>query len=622
MACPLVVVSTSLAVVLDALDAATVRRWAVVARAAFAARRAELDELNVFPVEDSDTGTNLYLTFDAALDEVRTRRGGQESAEPASLVQECADLASASLVTARGNSGVIFSQLIGGFAEEVATRSVDRAGPEAVAAALARAAERARAAVSHPVEGTVLTVASATADVAVATAGPQARLGELSQACVRAGLDALCRTRSQLDVLARADVVDAGAAGFVLLLEALDRVVREATPRGTYAVDGLLRARTRRVAWGSVAAGAGARDGGAGSVDLSPHGEEGEQGDGGAPVPVTGPTGSGALGPTGSPGLAGSTGSTASAGHGPAVSASHEVMFLLDGSTQEAVQQMTTVLDGLGDSLIVVGGPQLWNVHVHTRDVGGAIEAGIAAGRPHRIRVTDLPPASGPAPPAPARDLGVVVCVAGPGIAGIVEQAGAVAVPSGPARHASAGELLEAARATDAREVIVLPNDADTLMSADAAASAGAQQGLSLHVVPATSTVQGIAALAVLSRDEPVGRAVVGMTGAAAATRQGAVTVADTAGLTSAGPCEVGDVLGIVGEDIDVVGRDHVAVATEVVSRLLTGGGELVTLLVGAEAPAGLAPQVARAVHALRRDVEVHELDGGQSEADLLIGVE
>ena len=558
---------------LERLTAADARRWAVVARAAFAARRAKIDALNVFPVPDGDTGTNLYLTFDAALDAVRTQHEQRGILGEATLEQECTSLGRAMLLTARGNSGVILSQLVRGFGEAVAESGAEAADGALVAEALSRASERAWKAVTHPVEGTILSVSRAAAEAAQGLTG----LGEVTAAALRGASEALALTPTQLPALEAAGVVDAGGAGYVLLLEALARVAHEdgpALPPGAAAFgdDGSLR---RRTDWAAHA---------------------------------------GVVHPTDSEGAA-SRGEALGGPGGPA----YEVMYLLADTDAERVETLRHTLDALGDSLLVVGGPDLWNVHVHVDDAGAAIEAGIHAGRPYRVKVTHFgdqmqrPPASGVA---------VVACAAGPGLAAVFTDAGAQVVASGPARRASAGQLLEAARDAHALSVILLPNDKDTVLAAEAAAAAGEQEGIDISVVRSRTAVQGLAAMAVFDPALPAQKNLAAMISSASATRHGAVTVASKDALTSAGECRRGDVLGIVGGDVAVVGTDLLAVARDVMGRLLSSGGELVTVVAGADAPHGLADELARWVEGEHRDAEVSLIDGGQPHYPLLLGVE
>jgi DAK2 domain fusion protein YloV len=559
--------------VLERLTAADARRWAVVARAAFAARRAEIDALNVFPVPDGDTGTNLYLTFDAALDAVRSRHEQRGILGDATLEQECTSLGEAMLLTARGNSGVILSQLVRGFAEAVAESGAESADGVLVAEALARASERAWKAVTHPVEGTILSVSRAAAEAAAGLTG----LGEVTEAALRGASEALALTPAQLPVLEAAGVVDAGGAGYVLLLEALARVAHEdgpALPPGAVAFgdDSSLRRRP----------------------DWAPHGAvvQPTEGEG---APARGEAIGGAGGPA------------------------YEVMYLLADSDEDRIETLKHTLDALGDSLLVVGGPDLWNVHVHVDDAGAAIEAGIHAGRPYRVRVTHFGDQAGR---RPASDVAVVACAAGPGLAAVFTDAGAHVVESGPGRRASAGQLLEAARDAHALSVILLPNDRDTLLAAQAAASAGEQEGIDIAVVRSRTAVQGLAAMAVFDPTLPAQRNLPEMISSASATRHGAVTIASKDALTSAGECRRGDVLGIVGGDVAVVGQDLLEVAREVMGRLLSSGGELVTIVAGEGAPHGLADDLARWVEDVHRDAEVSLIDGGQPHYPLLLGVE
>jgi dihydroxyacetone kinase-like predicted kinase len=218
--------------------------------------------------------------------------------------------------------------------------------------------------------------------------------------------------------------------------------------------------------------------------------------------------------------------------------------------------------------------------------------------------------------------VGVVACAPGPGVAGLLREAGAVVVESVPGRRASARHLLEAAHATRATEVLILPGDPDTTMAAEAAAEAAGDEGIDAHVVPARTTVQVLAALAVLDPARSLHANVVSMTSAAGATRHGAVTVATKEALTWAGVCHPGDVLGVVDGDVALLGDDVADTAQEVLRRLLSAGGELVTLVVGADAETGLAERTSAALLRERPDLEVIVVDGGQPVYPLLIGVE
>ncbi len=590
----------------DLFTAADARHWALLTRAALAARRTEIDALNVFPVPDGDTGTNLYLTFDAAIDEVVATHEAAGLLGEATLVDECRALKRAILLSARGNSGVIVSQLVGGLCDTVIERGAETVDPVLLADAFSRGAAAARACVAHPQEGTILTVADAGAAAAVEAADAGGSLGDVCAAAVDAAQEALARTPDQLEALRHAGVVDAGGAGCVLMLESFRRVV---TGRWTATDEGLLSAGPvlhRRSEWRHLPA-----------TGSTPTGAPAP-----APAPASGADRQDVPAAEHAPG-ADVRGHDALDGEGEAIGTgpAYEVMYLLTDTTQEAVKALTSALDRLGDSLLVVGGPELWNVHVHVDDPGAAVEAGITAGRPERIRITHFATQVASRERQTSR-LGVVACAAGPGVQALFEQAGAVVVPSGPARRASAGQLLDAVRETGATVVVLLPGDRDTLMAAEVAAKAASGEGIDAHVVPARTTVQAIAALAVLDPAGSVHANVVAMTGAAVSTRHGAVTIATKEALTWAGVCRPGDVLGIVDGDVAFLGTDLVEAAREVLGRLLSAGGELVTLVVGADAEPDLAPRAAAALDHDRPDVEVVVVDGGQPVYPLLIGVE
>jgi DAK2 domain fusion protein YloV len=542
---------------LAALDAEALVRWITAGRDALEQARAEIDELNVYPVPDGDTGTNLHLTVAAAV-EALTGEAGQDDPSPAGTLSS---LAQGALLGARGNSGVILSQLIRGLADAVGETPVDARG---LAKALAAGAEAAYAAVARPVEGTMLTVAREAARAAAADGAEG--LASVVRRAAEGARDALARTPDQLDVLRRAGVVDAGGRGVCVLLDALVWVVTGATPEPT-------------------------------EVRVPARQEGRSEPDQGAPGE---PAGEGTTSPA------------------------YEVMYLLEAGA-DTVRPLRETLVGLGDSVLVVGAEPTWNVHAHVDDVGAAVEAGIEAGRPYRIRVTYLADAARRAArELPADGRGVVSVVAGDGLAALCETAGATVVRGGPGRRASTAELLAGLRQARARDIVVLPNDADSLAVAEAAAAKARDEGLRVAVIPTKASVQAIAALAVHDPARRFEDDVVAMTAAAGHCRHGGVTVASREAVTMAGVCRAGDVLGIVDGDFAVIGDDLADVACTVVDRMLGSGGELVTLVTGAagEDPRALADAVVAHLHHTRPEVDSVVYDGGQPRYPLLIGVE
>jgi DAK2 domain fusion protein YloV len=520
-------------------------------------------------VPDGDTGTNLHLTLAAAVEALTgssLRGGDTETPTPQRLVSA---LAHGALMGARGNSGVILAQLLRGIADGLDGVEGALDGGQ-LATALTAGAREAYAAVAEPVEGTMLTVARVAAETAESAASATDRddadaLAAVATAAAAGARAALARTPEQLEVLRRAGVVDAGGRGVCVLLDALASVVT-----GAQAEPVEVRVPKDRL------------------DDPAHH------------WPRSGLD-------VGDPDR-----------HGP----TYEVMYLLDASA-DAVPTLREKLAALGDSLVVVGGEPTWNVHVHVDDVGAALEAGVEAGRPHRIRVTHFRDAARElAGELPADSRGVVSVVAGEGLAALFETAGATVVRGGPGRRASTAELLTGLRASRARDIVVLPNDADSLAVAEAAAAKARDEGLRVAVIPTRASVQALAALAVHDLERRFEDDVVAMTAAAGHCRHGGVTVAAREAVTMAGVCRPGDVLGIVDGDFAVIGDDLVTVARTVLDRMLGSGGELVTLVTGADAQPGLAEAVAAHAREGRPEVDTVQYDGGQPRYPLLIGVE
>ncbi|MEU0302152.1 DAK2 domain-containing protein [Streptomyces sp. NPDC006175] len=535
----------------DDLDAVAVRTWCSLALEALGRERAAIDAINVYPVADGDTGTNLYLTVESAAAAVEAVFAAHETGStvpgPADAVRA---MAHGALIGARGNSGTILAQLLRGMASVLAESGDARH----LRAALTEAAAAARLAVAHPVEGTVLTVATAAAEAAGATAG-SARLTDVAEAAYEGARTALAATPGQLAVLGRAGVVDAGGQGLVTVLGAL-----------LEAVGGRVRVR---------------------AVTPAPD-----------VLPLTGDC----------------------ADAGPAGGPAFEVIYLLE-APDDAVARLRSRLDALGDSLVVVGGDGLWNVHVHVDDAGAAVEAGVEAGRPYRIRITHFAADRGAAHREPAQRA-VVVVVPGDGLSGLCAEAGATTVLARPGEPPASGELVDAIRRAHAREVVLLPNDAQLRHTAAAAAEQARGEGIRVALVPTRAAVQGIAALAVHEPGRSFDEDVVAMTSAAGATRYAELAVAERQSWTMAGICQAGDILGLIDGDVAVIGQDVVGTARTVLDRMLSAGGELVTLVLGEDVPDGLADELGAHVREGYLAVDTVVYRGGHQAAPLLIGVE
>jgi len=600
----------------ETIDSAALLHWGLLCVDGLAERRAEINSLNVFPVADADTGTNLLVTMRAA---VRAAQAARDCEAEVSVRALAAAMARGATVGARGNSGIILSQVLRGLAE------AGEHGPltaGSLAEALSRSAALVRASLSTPVEGTMLTVldcaaASARACVdaagvaeppvevngAVRAAGPgetsgsgAVRPAEVAVAAAEGAAKALGETPSQLGVLREAGVVDAGARGLLVLLDALVAVTLGESPtRPEYARN---TADT------------------AGTGSARPVAE---------PVEPTGPERAPASG-TAEPAF--------------------EVMYLIADTDERRIDRLRAALGELGDSVAVVGdGARMWSAHVHCADAGAAVEAGLAAGTVSSIRIesfaeharveadahaetagrtaaagetTAEPPGTGRAANVPV-ERAVLAVTTGPGASALFEQAGAVVLDRQPVTSAS---LLGAIRALPHREVLVLPNGALPAHELVAVGVAARDAHRDVLLLPSGSMVQGLAALAVHDRARIAVDDGFAMSEAAAATRWGSVRRAAQRALTMVGTCGPGDGLGLVGHDVVVIEPDVLGAGRTLLDRMLGLGGELVTLLMGADADPSLAGALGEHIERCFPGVEIAVYDGGQPEDLVQIGVE
>ena len=540
------------------VNPAFVRDWAHAALAGLGEARAEIDAMNVFPVPDGDTGTNVYLTLEAGcagIDEAMAL----DSSMPSAVM----GLARGTLLGARGNSGVILSQILRGAAEVLAAIPSERdiRGTD-IAAMLERGTELAYLAVAKPVEGTILTVVRAAANAArtASTHSSAVSPAQAAGAASDGAAQALEETPSLLESLRIAGVVDAGGRALVVVLDALVDVLSGArrTPSTTPRVQ---------------------------DVQVSAVGLQF------AGAQLTWPRFTGPQ---------------------------YEVMYLLDAD-EASVERLRVFLASIGDSLVVSGADPLWNVHVHVDDPGAAVEAGMEAGRPHGIRITalDKQVLGGERQPR-----ALVAVTHGPGTAALLREAGAFTVAALPNTRPSTAELLAAILASGADDVIVLPSDGDTCAVAGVAAAEARAGGVRVSVIPTKAIVQTLAAAAVHDPRSRFEDDVVAMTRAAGATRYAAVTVASREVLTTAGPCRIGDVLGLVDGDISVVGGDSAGVVRDLLNAMLAAGGELVTLVFGSDVTPAFADSVNSWLATEHPMVEVTAYDGGQPLWPVIIGVE
>ena len=520
--------------------------------------RHAIDELNVYPVPDGDTGTNMALTVGSVV----------EALDGARTMGEVSDaLARGSLMGARGNSGVILSQILRGMTEVIDGR--ERVDAAVAAEALRRGADSAYRAVMRPVEGTILTVVREAAEAAEGAAGTGDDLAAFWRRVYERAVETLRRTPDMLPVLAQAGVVDAGGAGFLLLLAAFCEVV------GGGEVDlpeQLLRAHARL-----------------------------ERLD-------------------------------ASSQHHDVSELRYEVMFFLDGD-DDGVERLRRRWLELGDSIVVVGGDGTYNCHIHTDHIGPAIEAAVEVGRPYDIRVTDLhdevevreherPEL---APEVGDAQVGVVAVAAGEGLARIFRSLGAQAVVAGgQSMNPSTLDLLDAVEHVPAEAVVVLPNNKNIVPVARQVADLTSKP---VVVVATRSVPEGLAAMfgydptfTGVDPAEAAEETAAAMREAAADVHCGEVTRAVRDATVEGLSISAGNYLAMVDGSIVGTGGTAEDALAVVVDRMVGPSTERLTLYLGAGTDRAAAEAALGSFDL--GDVDVEVVDGGQPLYPYLVAAE
>ncbi len=552
-------------------------------------RRQEVNDLNVFPVADGDTGDNMVLTLRAVLAELDRLQGDdvRRTVDEIGREEIVQSVARAALLGARGNSGVILSQLIRGAAEELARRPGELVDATVIAAALANAAERAYDSVRSPAEGTILTVAREMAqriaadverDPEIALLAPDTvpeaqdrAIATALERAVDAGQESVKRGPELLAALRDAGVVDAGGYGLTILFAGVVAALR---------------------------------------------GEDPPPLDHYEPARI----------------------------HHPEHSSStyrYCTNFAVTGEQLDP-ERFLAPLEALGDSVLVVGDEATLKVHVHTDSPELATAVFDSAGEVSHLDVADMrlqvverqgrladpagvqgdatarggageesavasssalgPDGARPAGrPVPVARCGAVAVVSGNGIAGLFAELGVHTLDGGPTLNPSTYELLAAIHDVPAEEVIVLPGSPNVVMAAERAAELSDKQVL---VVPATSQQAGLAAALALAADQPLERNAAAVREALAGLRTGAV--APAARPDPGGRFAPGDAVGFLGEDVIAWGDP--AETLRAVLHELADGSELLSVLTGAEPP--LSDEAVAAI--VDGQVELELRHGGQ----------
>jgi len=536
------------------------RRVVAASLAELEGRRSEVNDLNVFPVADGDTGDNMAMTMRSVLHELDTLDG--QMIDEIGREELISAVARAALLGARGNSGVILSQIVRGAAEELASRPGELVDPVLVAAAFARAADAAYGSVRDPAEGTMLTAIRAMAHRAAQDLAhmPTPRLGaeaspheqdeliaEVLERALDAANEAVERGPEQLAVLREAGVVDAGAYGLTVILAGVVAALRGEAPELAHR---------------------------------------------GAPV-----------------------GATTLPEH-ESSTFRYCTNFAVTGRSLRS-QSFVSGLERLGDSVLVVGDERTLRVHVHTDEPEAAVAIFAAVGEVSRLDVADmreqvadrsarlgegnrLGEGDGPGDTAQAACAAVAV-VSGAGVKRLYRELGAFVVDGDPTMNPSTSELLAGIRAAEGAEAILLPNSPNVIMAAERAAELS---DVPTRVVATGAQQEGLAALLAFDPSRPARENADALVRATHGLLLGGV--AASARDDPQGRFGIGDAVGYRGDELVAWGEPELTLHTTLAA--MTEQAELVTCIVGAGAPLD-AEAVERAVP---DGVELELHDGGQ----------
>jgi DAK2 domain fusion protein YloV len=518
-----------------------------------AANHEEVNRLNVFPVPDGDTGTNMLLTLQSAVEDIKESNAAE--------VSKIAKLAShGSLMGARGNSGVILSQIFRGFARAVEGKT--SLTPAELAAALEEAANAAYRAVNKPTEGTILTVAREAGRAAAAAASsPEANVPKVISAAASGARAAVLKTPSQLQILQDAGVVDAGGFGLQLILEGMLKTFEE--PDMALPVTETTRA---TVPASQVA------------VALP------EEGWG------------------------------------------YCTEFLIEGTDLDT-EQIRNRIEAMGNSVLVVGEPELVKVHVHTDDPTSVINLAGGYGRLLKLNVGDMSTqhkrileSESPTKPPRPNGVGLVAVVAGRGLVDIFRGLGVdLIVEGGQTMNPSTQDMLNAIESLPYNEVILLPNNRNVVPAAKQILGLTKKK---VHVVETHSVPQGIAAVVAFKSEVSGADNVRAMKAEAERVQTIEVTHAVRDTRSNGLRVKKGDVIGLINDRLEFAGADYGEVVNKALGKLGPDAYELVTVYRGQQASDDELAQLESEIRSSYPRLEVEVQQGDQQHYPFILSVE
>ncbi len=513
---------------------------------------AAIDALNVFPVPDGDTGTNMLLTMQSSMEDAYRAAG-----ESASVVARA--IAHGALLGARGNSGVILSQIFRGLAHGLEGK--DSFTSSDLADALLEAAAAAYRGLSHPVEGTILTVIHDAAQAA-ATAD-SGDLVSIMEATVNAARDSVAKTPTLLPVLREAGVVDAGGQGLYTLFEGILHYLRGEVEEMQY--------RRPQIIASSLPL----------AARVSPLAVEEE---------VYG----------------------------------YCTEFLLEGERLKP-ERIKKKLEGKGKSLMVVGDDCNVRVHIHTFDPGGIVRYATSLGTLHQISVRNMDDQHKEflemrkARVLPV-DIATIAVVSGDGLSEVFRSLGATAiVPGGQTMNPSTKQLLQAIEGVLSEKVILLPNNPNILLAAKQSQSLTPKR---VEVVPTESIPQGVAALLAFNYDVDLEANAAAMEGVRSAVKTVEVTRAVRTTKIRGLKVKKGQAIGFFDGELVAAEASRQDVVDKLLLEGALEGAEVVTIYYGGNTRSAEAEEIAEGIRQSHPGVEVEVINGGQPHYNYIISIE
>jgi len=520
---------------------------------------AALNALNVFPVPDGDTGTNMAHTVQAAAKEVL-----KQSSPSVADVSKAAS--NGALRGARGNSGVILSQLFRGFAKGLEGISV--ANSEALAEALAKSSEMAYKAVMKPKEGTMLTIGRAASEAAFEIAFDEEDVAECLKFVVRRTEEVLAKTPDMLPALKQAGVVDSGGMGIVFFFK------------------GALAAFDEK-----------------GEIELLDQSAIASEG---------------------------TTAMAMNVADIKFAYCTEFLVELdknkKPGNTQDAEAVLRGYLPTIGDSVVVIEDEGLVKVHVHTNNPGKALEKGLQFGQLLNIKIDNMKEQHSEmidfsASNEPPKPLGIISVVAGAGMAELFTGLGAdYVIEGGQSMNPSAEDISKAIERVNAENIIVLPNNKNIILTAQQAGKL--IKGKAVHVVPTLSIPQGVSCMVSNMGDGDIEENIAGMKEAMEAVHSGQITHAVRDTVLDGREIKEGDFLCIYDGEIVLVEKTMDAAARALVDYMLDKGGSLASVYHGEGTTAEAAEDLAMYIGEKFPQVDVEVYDGKQPLYSYILSVE